>query len=133
MSTPAQRTKDVAADAIATTPVQEVDPSEATPLLRNSSVTSAGAPRWRPRLRLSPVALITPVAVLFTLATYLPTTTVFDIFRKVVCRYWYLSNDPEKIPADGSLPSALCSIPAVDQRYSTVQSATAVVEGIACT
>ena len=126
-----QKDRDAAGHRLVTTSAQVVESSEETPLLSESS-GAADASQRRPHLRLSPIALLTPVAVLFTLATYLPSTTVFDAIRKIVCRYWYLSNEPQKIPADGSLPSSLCSIPAVDQGYSTALSITAIVEGIAC-
>ena len=135
MSAQSHRHEDATADGTASTSAQTVlDPSETTPLFCEPSDTAKKVlPRRRLHPRLSPVALIAPVAVLFTLATYLPATTVFDAIRKVVCRYWYLANDPKKMPPDGSLPNSLCSIPAVDQGYSTALSITAVVEGIACT
>ena len=135
MSTQNQGGKGSAAssDGMAPTSTSPVALSETTPLLREPPDITTNVPGRRPHLPLSPVTLITPVAVLFTLATYLPATTVFDAIRKLVCRYWYLTNDPMKIPPDGSLPSSLCSIPAVDQGYSTALSITAIVEGIACT
>ncbi|KAH9936158.1 major facilitator superfamily domain-containing protein [Fomitopsis serialis] len=107
------------------------DPLETTPLLHPPDDAAAGVPSRNLSLRFSPIVLITPVAVLFQLAAYLPMTTVIDAIRKIVCRWWYLTNDPNKIPSDGPIPNALCTIPAVEQRFTTALMVTAIVEGLA--
>ncbi|KAH9841439.1 MFS general substrate transporter [Rhodofomes roseus] len=112
-------------------PTSPADPLETTPLLHDPSDAAANVSTQKPPLRLSPIVLITPVALLFQLAAYLPLTTVIDAIRKIVCRWWYMTNDPDKIPADGSIPSILCSVPGVEQNFATALTITAFVEGLA--
>ncbi|KAI0917118.1 hypothetical protein AcW1_007603 [Taiwanofungus camphoratus] len=99
--------------------------SENTPLLQHQQ------PKDRWQSRISPASLIIPVAIVYRLATLLPSTTTFYVVRQLVCRLWYASRDPSQIPPDGRMPDALCSIPGVDKSYATALTVMGISGGIA--
>ncbi|KAJ7263097.1 MFS general substrate transporter [Mycena rebaudengoi] len=100
---------------------------EDTPLLRPSRSGSPNLPRWRSKY--SPITLIVPVAIICRLAIRLPSTTTFHIIQQLICRIWYSSHDPSKIPPDGRLPAELCALPAVQQNYAAALTVMAMSDG----
>ncbi|KAJ7653209.1 MFS general substrate transporter [Mycena polygramma] len=97
-------------------------PEEDSPLL--------GATEVRSRVKYSPVTLIIPVALICRLAIRLPSTTTFHVIEQLICRVWYLSNDPATIPPDGSIPDALCALPIVQRKYTAALTVMAISDGL---
>ncbi|KAJ6510526.1 MFS general substrate transporter [Mycena sanguinolenta] len=74
--------------------------------------------------------LIVPLAFLGRLATLLPTTTTFYILQQFICRRYYLTHDPARIPPDGHMPGELCALPAIDENYAAFIALVALMDGI---
>ncbi|KAJ7038576.1 MFS general substrate transporter [Mycena alexandri] len=102
--------------------------TERVPLL-SSPDTPPASSRWsRP---ISASALIVPVALLCRVATLLPTTTTFFIIQQFVCRQYYLAHDPTRVPPPGErIPSELCALPAIDERYAAFMALVALMDGV---
>ncbi|KAJ7104122.1 MFS general substrate transporter [Mycena belliarum] len=101
------------------------DDSEETPLLDAASPAPSSQ-----AARTKAASLIIPVAILCRLAILIPSTTTYHVIHQFVCRLWYLANDPDGIPTDGRLPTAMCGLPAVERNYSSAITAMGVVDGL---
>ncbi|KAJ7916133.1 MFS general substrate transporter [Mycena leptocephala] len=82
------------------------------------------------RAKYSPITLIIPVTMICRLAIRLPSTTTFHVIEQLLCRVWYSSTDPGRIPSDGRIPDALCALPVVQKRYATVLTVMAISDGL---
>jgi len=107
----------------------EINATEASPLLGASSHTDRNHPWYSPK-RYHSATLIIPVALAFRLAATLPSTTVIYIVNQVVCRQYYLANDPDRIPPTGPLPDELCDAAAVKQIFSMSMTALTILAAI---
>ncbi|KAF5373538.1 hypothetical protein D9758_000903 [Tetrapyrgos nigripes] len=86
---------------------------EDTPLLGTHPISENHASR-----EFTPVTLIIFPALAYRLATTLPATTTVGIVKNIVCRQYYLSHDPDRIPSSGQMPSELCMDPNVKEIFS---------------
>ncbi|KAF9261434.1 MFS general substrate transporter [Marasmius fiardii PR-910] len=68
--------------------------------------------------RLSPVILIAPVALASRFAVQLPQTTALYLVQQLICREYFLSTDPQKVPIDDPMPDELCSVDGVKKLYA---------------
>ncbi|KAJ7485187.1 MFS general substrate transporter [Mycena galericulata] len=100
---------------------------ERDPLLESASVPPAPH-RW-PR-RYPGTILIVPLALICRVATLIPTTTTFLILQQFICRRYYLTHDPARIPPDGRMPETLCTQPAVEARYAAFIALVALMDGL---
>lgn len=107
--------------------------SEETPLLLPLAEGSVKKPWYSiERYSTTPAIYIIPVVLGARLANSVPTSTTVYIIQQVVCRLYYQSNDPSRIPSDGPLSDDLCMAPGVQQEFSTLISLLGVLNGIAC-
>ncbi|KZT23870.1 MFS general substrate transporter [Neolentinus lepideus HHB14362 ss-1] len=79
---------------------------------------------------ISPVTLISPVVLVYRLATILPSTTTFFVVNQFACRLWYTLNDPGSIPSDGGLSTEQCSIPGVQKTFAAIFTAISISDGL---
>ncbi|KAJ7334830.1 major facilitator superfamily domain-containing protein [Mycena albidolilacea] len=80
--------------------------------------------------RFSGATLIVPLALLCRVATLIPTTTTFYILHQFICRRYYLTHDPARIPPDGRMPDELCALPVIDESYAAFMALVALMDGI---
>ncbi|KAJ7471907.1 MFS general substrate transporter [Mycena latifolia] len=102
---------------------------ERVPLLEPPpSSLPAAQGRWLPRY--SGTTLIVPLALVCRIASLLPTTTTFYILQQFICRQYYRAHDPARIPPDGRMSDALCSLPAIEENYAAFIALVALMDGI---
>lgn len=106
--------------------------SETTRLLGDSQLPSQSSRILsRERFRFSPEILLIPVALATKLATLIPSTTLIELIRRVVCRFWNISHgDPAPLPPGGSTPPELCNAPEIEWYFATVIAVLGATEGI---
>lgn len=106
--------------------------SETAILLGDSrSASQSSGILSRKRFRFSPQILLIPVALATKLATQLPSTTLIELVRQAVCRFWNISHGgPATLPTGGSIPSELCNAPEIERYFATIIAIVAVTEGI---
>lgn len=97
--------------------------SESTPLLSEQQEPSSG------RRQFSPLTLLIPLAVATRLTSTLPTTTLLEVIRSVICRVWLTSNG--NLPPGGEMSEELCAVPEVEKLFATVISAFSIGNGLA--
>jgi hypothetical protein len=97
-------------------------PSERAPLLPEQQDASSS------RRRISPLALLIPLAVATRLISTLPTTTLLGVIQSVVCQLWLTSNG--NLPPGGEISEELCAVPEVEKIYAAVISAILIGDGL---
>ncbi|THV07769.1 MFS general substrate transporter [Dendrothele bispora CBS 962.96] len=107
----------------------EHETTETSPLLGAQTHTDENHAWYSPK-RYPPAVLITPVALAFRLASTLPSTTTIYIVQQVVCRQYYLANDPDRIPPAGPMPDELCDAPSVQKIFSASMTVLTVLTGV---
>ncbi|KAK7040861.1 hypothetical protein VNI00_009457 [Paramarasmius palmivorus] len=86
--------------------------------------------QWFSLKSYSPVSLVIPVILGCRLANQLPQTTAVYLIQQLICRQYYIRNDPNKVPEQGPMPDELCSAPDVRELYTLVLTITGVVGGL---
>ncbi|KAJ6588992.1 MFS general substrate transporter [Mycena capillaripes] len=108
--------------------VVEPPDDERIPLLDPVAPPTDHRRRWLPRY--SGTTLIVPFALLCRVATLLPTTTTFSILQQFICRRYYSTHDPTRIPPNGHIPAPLCALPAIEESYAAFIAVVALMDGI---
>ncbi|KAG1728589.1 MFS general substrate transporter [Suillus paluster] len=102
---------------------REPSPSERAPLLPEQQHALPHIGR-----QISPLTLLIPLVIATRVAATLPSSTFLGIVQSVVCRLWLTANT--KLPPDGQISKELCAVPEVEKAYTTVMSASAILNGL---
>ncbi|CEL56236.1 hypothetical protein RSOLAG1IB_07652 [Rhizoctonia solani AG-1 IB] len=109
--------------------VNEAEPTETSPLLREPDEPQGNQPLSRSRImRFQRAHLALPVVFLGFMSGSITVTTSLQIVNTIACQLWYSTHDPSKIPESGHIPEELCQAPDVQSLFARIVQILVVVD-----